>query len=220
MTMRNPTATDTPGAADLLRAGPVIPVIVIDDAAIAVDLAAALVAGGIRVLEVTLRTPAALEAICSIRDRVPEAWVGAGTVLTPDDWQRAQDAGAQFGISPGSTPALLAAAQRSALPFVPGVATASEAMAALDAGFAALKLFPAEAVGGRALLQALHGPLPQLLFCPTGGIHPGNAAEYLALPNVACVGGSWLVPTQALAARNWSAITALAQQAQELRRGV
>jgi 2-dehydro-3-deoxyphosphogluconate aldolase/(4S)-4-hydroxy-2-oxoglutarate aldolase len=216
--MRNPAARDTPSAVDLLRAGPVIPVIVIDDAALAVDLAAALVAGGIRVLEVTLRTPAALQAIRCIRDQVPAAWVGAGTVLTPDDWQRAQDAGAQFGISPGSTPALLTAVQHSALPFIPGVATASEAMAALDAGFTALKLFPAEAVGGRALLHALHGPLPQLLFCPTGGIHPGNATEYLALPNVACVGGSWLVPAPALATRDWEAVTALARQSQRLRR--
>ncbi|MGC9163459.1 MAG: bifunctional 4-hydroxy-2-oxoglutarate aldolase/2-dehydro-3-deoxy-phosphogluconate aldolase [Thiomonas sp.] len=212
------TPTHAPlSAAELLRAGPVLPVIVIHDAALAVDLAAALVAGGIRTLEVTLRTPAALQAIGRIRDRVPGALVGAGTVLTPHDWRRAQDAGAQFGISPGLTPALLEAASKSPLPFVPGVATASEAMLALDAGFTALKLFPAEAVAGRALLKSLHGPLPQLLFCPTGGITPANAASYLALPNVACVGGSWLVPETALAARDWDAITALAREACALR---
>ena len=205
-------------AEELLRAGPVMPVLVIRDAGLAVDLATALVAGGIRTLEVTLRTPAALDAIRQIRDRVPGALVGAGTVLSPTDWQRAQDAGAMFGISPGLTPALLAATRPSNLPFVPGVATASEAMTALDAGFTAMKLFPAEAVGGQALLKSLHGPLPQLLFCPTGGIHPGNAAAYLALPNVGCVGGSWLAPEAALAAHDWAAITALAREAAALRR--
>ncbi|MDD4886357.1 MAG: bifunctional 4-hydroxy-2-oxoglutarate aldolase/2-dehydro-3-deoxy-phosphogluconate aldolase [Thiomonas sp.] len=215
--MTNASAHAPLSAMDLLRAGPVLPVIVIQDAGLAVDLAAALVAGGIRVLEVTLRTPAALAAIRQIRDRVPGALVGAGTVLTPQDWQRAQDAGALFGISPGLTPALLAATRQSRLPFVPGVATASEAMAALDAGFTAMKLFPAEAVGGRALLKSLHGPLPQLQFCPTGGINLGNAASYLALPNVACVGGSWLAPEAALAARDWNAITTLAREAVALR---
>lgn len=214
------TTTHAPlSAAELLRVGSVLPVIVIHDAALAVDLAAALVAGGIRALEVTLRTPAALQAIGRIRDRVPAALVGAGTVLSPDDWQRAQDAGAQFGISPGLTPALLDAACKSPLPFVPGVATASEAMAALDAGFTALKLFPAEAVGGQALLKSLHGPLPQLLFCPTGGITPGNAGGYLELPNVACVGGSWLAPADRVTAHDWDAITELARQAAALRSG-
>jgi 2-dehydro-3-deoxyphosphogluconate aldolase/(4S)-4-hydroxy-2-oxoglutarate aldolase len=202
---------------DLLRAGAVMPVIVIHDAGLAVDLATALVAGGIRTLEVTLRTPAALDAIRQIRDRVPGALVGAGTVLSPADWQRAQDAGSMFGISPGLTPALLAATRNSRLPFVPGVSTASEAMTALEAGFTALKLFPAEAVGGRALLKSLYGPLPQLLFCPTGGINLANATSYLALPNVGCVGGSWLVPDAALAARDWDAITALAREASALR---
>ncbi len=205
-------------AEELLRAGPVMPVLVIRDAGLAVDLATALVAGGIRTLEVTLRTPAALDAIRQIRDRVPGALVGAGTVLSPTDWLRAQDAGALFGISPGLTPALLAATRLSSLPFVPGVATASEAMTALDAGFTAMKLFPAEAVGGQALLKSLYGPLPQLLFCPTGGIHPGNAAAYLALPNVGCVGGSWLAPEAALAAHDWAAITALACEAAALRK--
>lgn len=203
---------------ELLRAAPVMPVLVVRDAALAVDLAHALIAGGLRTLEITLRTPAALEAISSIRHQVPGALVGAGTVLNPADWQRAQDAGAQFGISPGLTPAMLEAARRSERPFLPGVSTASEAMMAMDAGFTALKLFPAEAVGGLALLKSLHGPLPQLLFCPTGGIHPGNAGAYLALPNVGCVGGSWLAPEAAMEARNWQAITELARQAASLRR--
>lgn len=202
---------------DLLRAAPVMPVLVIHDAELAVDLAHALIEGGLRTLEVTLRTPAALEAIAQIRQHVPGALVGAGTVLSPADWLRAQEAGAQFGISPGLTPALLEATRRSTLPFVPGVSTASEAMTAMDAGFTALKLFPAEAVGGQALLKSLHGPLPQLLFCPTGGIHPGNAGAYLALPNVGCVGGSWLAPEAALSARNWQVITELARQAATLR---
>ncbi|CUA94060.1 bifunctional 4-hydroxy-2-oxoglutarate aldolase/2-dehydro-3-deoxy-phosphogluconate aldolase [Thiomonas bhubaneswarensis] len=203
---------------ELLRAAPVMPVLVVRDAALAVDLAHALIAGGLRTLEITLRTPAALEAISSIRQQIPGALVGAGTVLNPADWLRAQEAGAQFGISPGLTPALLEAARRSERPFLPGVSTASEAMTAMDAGFTALKLFPAEAVGGQALLKSLHGPLPQLLFCPTGGIHPGNAGAYLALPNVGCVGGSWLAPEAAMEARNWQAITELARQAASLRR--
>jgi len=202
-------------ATEVLRSGPVLPVIVIADAGLAVDLAQALLAGGIRTLEVTLRTPAALQAIGRIRDALPQACVGAGTVLDADAWQRAQDAGAQFGVSPGSTPQLLRAAAGQT--FIPGVSTVSEAMMARDAGFTALKLFPAEAVGGRALLKSLYGPMPQLVFCPTGGIGPANAAQYLALPNVACVGGSWLVPESALAARDWAAISTLAEQAAALR---
>jgi 2-dehydro-3-deoxyphosphogluconate aldolase/(4S)-4-hydroxy-2-oxoglutarate aldolase len=202
-------------AIEVLRRGPVLPVIVIADAGLAVDLAQALLAGGMRTLEVTLRTPAALQAIRRIRDALPQVCVGAGTVLDADDWQRAQDAGAQFGVSPGATPPLLRAAAGQA--FIPGVSTVSEAMMARDAGFTALKLFPAEAVGGRALLRSLYGPLPQLVFCPTGGISPANAAEYLALPNVACVGGSWLVPEAALMAQDWATIHTLAQQAAALR---
>jgi len=202
-------------AIEVLRRGPVLPVIVIADAGLAVDLAQALLAGGMRTLEVTLRTPAALQAIRRIRDALPQVCVGAGTVLDADDWQRAQDAGAQFGVSPGATPPLLRAAAGQT--FIPGVSTVSEAMMARDAGFTALKLFPAEAVGGRALLRSLYGPLPQLVFCPTGGISPANAAEYLALPNVACVGGSWLVPEAALMAQDWATIHTLAQQAAALR---
>lgn len=204
-------------ARELLGAGPVLPVIVVRDAALAVDLAAALVAGGVRVLEVTLRTPQAYAAIRAIRDQVPDAIVGAGTVLDAQQWQRAIDAGARFGISPGLTPALAAAAQAHPLPFIPGVATASEAMQALERGFEALKLFPAEAVGGAALLKSLHGPLPRIRFCPTGGIGPDNARRYLELPNVACVGGSWLAPEDALAARDWARITRLAEAAIALR---
>lgn len=203
-------------ALDILKAGPVIPVIVIDDAAQAVPLARALLAGGVRVLEVTLRTPAALQAIRRIAREVPEALVGAGTILNPEDLRLALEAGARFGISPGATPELMRAARDAALPFLPGVATASEAMTALAAGFSAMKFFPAAQAGGVAMLKALGGPLPQLRFCPTGGITPATAPDYLHLPNVACVGGSWLTPADRVAAGDWAAITALAQQAAAL----
>ena len=206
-------------ARDLLRLAPVMPVIVVPDAALAVDIARALVDGGLPVLEITLRTPAAFEAMRRIRDAVPGAVVGAGTVLDRAQWQRAVDSGAVFGVSPGLTAELAAAARASALPFLPGVATASEAMRAADEGFDTLKLFPAEAVGGRALLRSLHGPLPHLQFCPTGGIHAGNAAEYLALPNVGCVGGSWIAAESLVAARDWDRVRELAAQAAALRGG-
>jgi 2-dehydro-3-deoxyphosphogluconate aldolase/(4S)-4-hydroxy-2-oxoglutarate aldolase len=203
-------------ALTLLRQGPVMPVIVVNDAAVAVDLARALVAGGIRTLEITLRTKAALAAMRRIRDEVPDALVGAGTVRTRAHLEAALDAGAQFGISPGLTPELAAAARASGVPFIPGVATPSEAMHAQDEGFNILKLFPAEAVGGIKLLKALAGPLPELRFCPTGGIDINSAPNYLALPNVLCVGGSWLTPDDAIAAQDWARITALAQQASAL----
>lgn len=203
-------------ALTLLRQGPVMPVIVVNDAAVAVDLARALVAGGIRTLEITLRTKAALAAMRRIRDEVPDAIVGAGTVRTRAHLEAALDAGAQFGISPGLTPELAAAARASGVPFIPGVATPSEAMHAQDEGFNILKLFPAEAVGGIKLLKALAGPLPELRFCPTGGIDIHSAPNYLALPNVLCVGGSWLTPDDAIAAQDWARITALAQQASAL----
>jgi 2-dehydro-3-deoxyphosphogluconate aldolase/(4S)-4-hydroxy-2-oxoglutarate aldolase len=193
-----------------------MPVIVVNDAAVAVDLARALVAGGIRTLEITLRTKAALAAMRRIRDEVPDAIVGAGTVRTRAHLEAALDAGAQFGISPGLTPELAAAARASGVPFIPGVATPSEAMRAQDEGFNILKLFPAEAVGGIKLLKALAGPLPELRFCPTGGIDINSAPNYLALPNVLCVGGSWLTPDDAIAAQDWARITALAQQASAL----
>ena len=200
-------------ALNLLRQSPVMPVIVVNDAAVAVDLAHALVAGGIRTLEITLRTKAALAAMRRIRDEVPDALVGAGTVRTRAHLEAALDAGAQFGLSPGLTPELAAAARASGVPFIPGVATASEAMRAQDEGFNILKLFPAEAVGGIKLLKALAGPLPELRFCPTGGIDASNAGNYLALPNVLAVGGSWLTPEAALAAQDWAKITALAKEA-------
>ena len=203
-------------ALSLLRQGPVIPVIVVNDAAVAVDLAHALVAGGIRTLEITLRTKAALAAMRRIRDEVPDALVGAGTVRTRAHLEAALDAGAQFGISPGLTAELAAAARASGVPFIPGIATPSEAMHAQDEGFNILKLFPAEAVGGVKLLKSLAGPLPELRFCPTGGIDVNSAPNYLALPNVLAVGGSWLTPDDAIAAQDWDRITALARAASAL----
>ena len=202
---------------ELLALSPIVPVMVIDDAEAAVDLAQALVAGGIYALEITLRTPAALPAMRRIRDAVPQAVVGAGTITQPLQVQLCIVAVAQFGVSPGLTPALANAVQSAALPFLPGVASASELMAALAAGFDTCKLFPAEAVGGIKLLQALAGPFADARFCPTGGITPANAADYLALPNVLAVGGSWLTPKAAVAAQDWTEITRLAQAAGALR---
>jgi 2-dehydro-3-deoxyphosphogluconate aldolase/(4S)-4-hydroxy-2-oxoglutarate aldolase len=201
----------------ILSSGPVIPVIVIEDAAYAVPLARALVAGGVRVLEVTLRTAAAIDSIRAIVDAVPEALVGAGTLISESDIRRAQAAGACFGVSPGATPSLLAAAAESGLPLLPGVMTPSEVIAAIDAGYTALKLFPAAQAGGIGMLKALKGPFPQLRFCPTGGISPASAPDFLALPNVACVGGSWLTPPELIEAGDWAGITRLAQQSLQLR---
>jgi 2-dehydro-3-deoxyphosphogluconate aldolase / (4S)-4-hydroxy-2-oxoglutarate aldolase len=203
-------------ALDLLKIGPVMPVIVIEDAAQAVPLAKALVAGGVRVLEVTLRTPAAAESIRAIAREVPDAIVGAGTILNPHDLELARQAGARFGVSPGATPELLAAAR--GWPYLPGVATPSDVMAALAAGYSVLKFFPAQQAGGVAMLKALHGPFPQLVFCPTGGITPATAPDFLALPNVACVGGSWLTPGALLKSQDWVGITRLAAQAAALPR--
>ncbi|KJV29984.1 keto-deoxy-phosphogluconate aldolase [Aquitalea magnusonii] len=203
-------------ALTLLRQGPVVPVIVVNDAAVAVDLARALVDGGIRVLEVTLRTKAALAAMRRMRDEVPGAIVGAGTLRNRAQLEAALDAGAQFGVSPGLTPELASAARNANLTLLPGVATASEAMRAQDEGFDILKLFPAEAVGGIKLLKSLAGPLPDLRFCPTGGIDLAKAKDYLALPNVLAVGGSWLTPEDAIANRDWARITELAKQASAL----
>ena len=203
---------------DLLRAAPVMPVIVIDDAAQAVPLARALVAGGIRVLEVTLRTPAALQAIRAIAKEVPDAIVGAGTIINAHDLQQAREAGAQFGVSPGATPELLALGRAGDWPYLPGVMTPSDLMAALAAGYNTLKFFPAAQAGGIPMLKALGGPFPQVTFCPTGGITPATAPDYLALPNVACVGGSWLTPAALLHARDWAGITKLAAQAAALPR--
>ncbi|MFA7438940.1 bifunctional 4-hydroxy-2-oxoglutarate aldolase/2-dehydro-3-deoxy-phosphogluconate aldolase [Castellaniella sp.] len=203
-------------ALELLETSPVIPVIVIPDSALAVDLAHALVAGGICTLEITLRSSAALASIEAIRQHVPEALVGAGTVLDAQQLQSAHAAGAQFAVSPGLTEPLALAIRDRRIPFLPGVASASEAMRAAEWGFMAQKLFPAQAIGGVELLKAWQGPLPHLRFCPTGGIHAGNAAQYLALPNVRCVGGSWLTPAAAVAARQWGAITRLAREARTL----
>lgn len=202
---------------DILEAGPVIPVIVIDDAARAVPLARALLQGGVRVLEVTLRTPAALDAIRAIAREVPEVVVGAGTLLCADDLKRAVDAGARFGVSPGALPELLGAARAARLPYLPGVMTASEVMAAQAAGHAALKFFPAAQAGGVGTLRAFGSAFPDMTFCPTGGITAETAGDYLALPNVACVGGSWLTPLALLRAGDWAGLTRLARQATALR---
>lgn len=202
---------------DILRAGPVIPVIVIERHEQAVPLARALVAGGVRVLEVTLRTPAALQAMRAIADEVEGAIVGAGTITRPDEFAQCRKAGAVFGVSPGLTAELAAAAAASRLPWLPGVMTPTEVIAARAAGFQQLKLFPAQQAGGTGMLKALIGPFPDVTFCPTGGITAANAREYLALPNVACVGGSWLAPPEAIAAGDWAHITALARAAQALR---
>ncbi|MEI2771767.1 MAG: bifunctional 4-hydroxy-2-oxoglutarate aldolase/2-dehydro-3-deoxy-phosphogluconate aldolase [Candidatus Competibacter sp.] len=198
---------------EIMRVGPVIPVIVIDDLAQAVPLARALIAGGVRVLEVTLRTPVALAAIRVIAREVPEAIVGVGTLTRPEEFTEARDAGACFGVSPGLTPVLIEAARESGLLLLPGVMTPSEVIAARLAGFRELKLFPAQQAGGIGMLQALTGPFPDVTFCPTGGITAETAPDYLALPNVACVGGSWLTPKAALAAGDWEAVTALVRQA-------
>ena len=201
---------------ELMRVGPVIPVIVIDDVAHAVPLARALVDGGVRVLEVTLRTAAGLDAIRRIARDVPEAIVGVGTITAPADFAAALDAGARFGVSPGLTPALIEAARTSGLPLLPGVMTPSDVIAARAAGFRQLKLFPAQQAGGIGMLKALHGPFPDVMFCPTGGVSEDTAPQFLALPNVACVGGSWLTPKAAVQAGNWAQLTQLARRATAL----
>lgn len=202
-----------------METAPVIPVFSIEDPDKAVPLARALVAGGLPVLEIALRTARALEAVERIAAGVPDAVVGLGTVLAADDFQRAESAGARFAVSPGLTPSLMEAANQTRLPFLPGVMTPGEAMIARECGFRELKLFPAEPAGGVSMLKALAGPLPDLLFCPTGGVTAVSSAEYLALPNVACVGGSWLAPPEALAAGDWARIEALAACASGRNRG-
>ena len=202
---------------ELAGLAPVIPVVVLDDAEDAVPLARALVAGGLPVIEVTLRTPAALAAIEQIAAEVPDAVVGAGTVTSADQVVRSLGAGARFLVSPGSTPALLDAFEASAAPFLPGASTASEVLALTERGIGVAKLFPAEAVGGIATLKALSGPFAGMRFCPTGGIDRDRAAGYLALDNVVCVGGSWMVPPAAIRAGDWATIRALASDAAALR---
>lgn len=197
----------------ILRQVPVIPVLVIEDVATAVPLAKALVAGGVTVLEITLRSAAALDAIKRIVTEVPEARVGAGTVLNPAQFAAVQLAGAQFVISPGGTEALYYSAKDTGLPFLPGVATASDVMRAMEHGFARAKFFPAESSGGIPALKSLHGPFPDMRFCPTGGITEANLRSYTALPNVFAVGGSWLAPKDKVAAGDWAGITAIAKKA-------
>ncbi|MDB5842268.1 MAG: bifunctional 4-hydroxy-2-oxoglutarate aldolase/2-dehydro-3-deoxy-phosphogluconate aldolase [Herminiimonas sp.] len=202
---------------DIMHASPVIPVIAIDRIEQAVPLARALVEGGIRVLEVTLRTEHGLAAIRAIAAQVPDAIVGVGTLTQPEEFKAAREAGAVFGVSPGLTPALIAAAVSSGLPLLPGVMTPSEVLAAREAGFRQLKLFPAAQAGGVGMLNAIAGPIQDVMFCPTGGVSQENAAQFLACKNVACVGGSWLTPKEALAAGDWDRIRALARAASALR---
>lgn len=197
----------------VLTAGPVMPVMVIQNLEDAVPLARALVAGGIKVLEITLRTPSALDAIRAISREVEGAIVGAGTIANPIQLRAAAEAGAVFAISPGLTQNLLAAANDGDIALIPGVATLSELMLGMDYGLDHFKFFPAEAAGGIPMLKAIAGPFPQATFCPTGGISPENYRAYLQLNNVACVGGSWLAPADALKVKNWAKVTELARQA-------
>jgi 2-dehydro-3-deoxyphosphogluconate aldolase/(4S)-4-hydroxy-2-oxoglutarate aldolase len=201
---------------DLLDLSPVIPVVVIDDVTDAVPVAEALLAGGIRVIELTLRTPVALEAIAAIHESVPDIVLGAGTVTSPPQAVDAAAAGASFLVTPGTTPELLDACVATGLPFLPGASTVSEAMRLAERGLTALKFFPAEAAGGVDYLTSIAGPLPGLRFCPTGGITRTTAPTYLALPTVGCVGGSWLTPKNALAAKDFAHIESLAEEAAAL----
>jgi 2-dehydro-3-deoxyphosphogluconate aldolase/(4S)-4-hydroxy-2-oxoglutarate aldolase len=197
---------------------PVVPVLTIERTADAVPLARALVKGGLPVLEITLRTGAAVEAIKAIATEVPEALVGAGTVLKPGQFDQVRQAGARFAVSPGCTPTLVTAAQAAGLPFLPGIQTISEAMVLVEEGFRLLKFFPADAAGGRAWLTSVGAPLAGVRFCPTGGIDAGTAAAYLALPNVACVGGSWVAPRDAVDNGDWEKIERLAAAASQFKR--
>ena len=206
--------------ATVFAASPVVPVMVIDDLAHAVPMAKALAAGGITVFEITLRTPVALDAIRAIREAMPDAWVGAGTILNPQQYDEAVAAGAQFIISPGFTDKLLVHAAANAVPLIPGISTPSEVMTALDLGYTHLKFFPAEANGGAPALQAISAPLAQVKFCPTGGIGPKNVAAYLALKCVATVGGSWMIPADKVKAGDWAGITALSAEAVALINGL
>lgn len=208
------TSVKTKAVCDL---APVIPVLVVEDPATARPLAEALVKGGLPVLEVTLRTAAALEVIAEMA-KVEGGVVGAGTLLTSDDVEKAKAAGATFGVSPGSTPRLLDACEANDLPTLPGTASATEAMALLERGYTVQKFFPAEAAGGAKLLKSLASPLPQIRFCPTGGVSLKNANDYLSLPNVLCVGGSWVAPGDLVKAGDWDGITKLAAEAANLPR--
>jgi 2-dehydro-3-deoxyphosphogluconate aldolase/(4S)-4-hydroxy-2-oxoglutarate aldolase len=203
--------------ADLLAVSPVIPVVVIEDVEQAVPLALALVRGGVRIIEITLRTPAGLGAIERVAAEVPEMLTGAGTVVTADDAADVLKAGAHFIVTPGAPQGLLDACLATGLPLLAGTNTLTEMMRLVEHGQSAMKFFPAEASGGREYLKAVAGPMPHLRFCPTGGVSPDNAADYLALPNVGCVGGSWLTPKDALAQGDWARIERLAREATTLR---
>ncbi|WP_179379671.1 bifunctional 4-hydroxy-2-oxoglutarate aldolase/2-dehydro-3-deoxy-phosphogluconate aldolase [Jannaschia marina] len=205
-------ADQSKAARDIAGRAPVIPVLVLDDVAHAAPLAEVLVAGGLPALEVTLRTPAALDCIRAMAE-VPGGIVGAGTLLTPADVKAAKAAGATFGVSPGATDTLVQACVDEGLPLLPGAATATEAMALLEKGYDMLKFFPAEASGGAPALKAIGAPIPQIAFCPTGGVSPQNKADYLSLPNVLCVGGSWVAPKAMMQSGDWDGIEALAKAA-------
>jgi len=200
-------------SADVFAQGPVVPVLVIKELEYAVPLAKALIAGGIKVLEVTLRTPVALDVIAKIAREVPEAVIGAGTVTNREQLKAVTEAGAQFAISPGLTPDLLKAGQEGSIALIPGIASISELMVGLDHGYDHFKFFPAEASGGIKAIKSISGPFPDVTFCPTGGISPNNYLDYLALSNIKCVGGSWLAPEDAMASGNWQRITELAEEA-------
>ena len=198
---------------DVLNAGPVVPVIVIQKIEQAIPLAQALLAGGVKVLEVTLRSEVAVDAIRRISREVPDAIVGAGTVASPEDLEAIAEAGAVFAISPGLTPTLLDAANQGPIALIPGISTASELMFGMEMGYTEFKFFPAEAAGGVQMLKSIGGPFPHITFCPTGGVSSKNYNDYLALANVACVGGSWIVPAQEIEMENWATITKLAKKA-------
>ena len=202
-------------AREICGLAPIVPVLVVKDAASARPLAEALVSGGLPALEVTLRTPAALDAIAAMAE-VPGGVVGAGTLVTAQDVKAAKAAGATFGVSPGATDELIAACEAEDLPLLAGAATASEAMRLLARGYDMLKFFPAEASGGAAALKAIGAPLPQISFCPTGGVSPDNAQSYLSLPNVVCAGGSWVAPADKVAQGDWAGIEALAKEASQI----
>ncbi|WP_165217664.1 2-dehydro-3-deoxy-phosphogluconate aldolase [Affinirhizobium pseudoryzae] len=201
----------------ILKLQPVVPVLIVEDAASAVPLARALVAGGLKAIEITLRTPAALDAVKAVAAEVEGAHVGAGTILNARDYEAAVKAGSTFIVSPGVAPGVLSAAKDSSVPLLPGAATASEVMTLREAGYEVLKFFPAEQAGGAAYLKALSSPLAGTVFCPTGGISLKNAHDYLSLPNVVCVGGSWVAPKDLVAAGDWAGITKLASEAAALK---
>lgn len=200
----------------ICAAAPVIPVLKLDNAEQALGVCTALVKGGLKVLEITLRNDYGLQAIKQISDALPDAIVGAGTVTTPEQYEACIEAGADFIVSPGATPSLLAYGAQASIPLLPGVASVSEAMAGMELGYERFKLFPAVVVGGVDLLKAFYGPLANLKFCPTGGVKPNTAEQFLELPNVMCVGGTWLTPSDIVAQQDWTSIEALAQQASQL----